>query len=74
MFNFFCLAEGYVKLLAVSFDWNLITSENLYTPLWTQLNQDIGVVLTYILMCAVYYGNIWQGLKVSLYVLSLSSG
>ncbi|KAJ4478642.1 OPT oligopeptide transporter protein-domain-containing protein [Lentinula edodes] len=54
--------EG-MGLLAVSFDWNLITSENLYTPLWTQLNQDIGVVLTYILMCAVYYGNIWQGLK-----------
>ncbi|KAE9393909.1 hypothetical protein BT96DRAFT_943564 [Gymnopus androsaceus JB14] len=81
-------------LLAACFDWNIITSINLYTPLWTQLNQDISVVLTYsgspkvfltgvspnwsqkmqnvtvtfgdpeyILMCAVYYGNIWQGLK-----------
>ncbi|KAE9384031.1 OPT superfamily oligopeptide transporter, partial [Gymnopus androsaceus JB14] len=50
-------------LLATCFNWNIITSINLYTPLWTQLNQDIGVVLTHILMCAVYYGNIWQGLK-----------
>ncbi|KAE9382649.1 hypothetical protein BT96DRAFT_1050139, partial [Gymnopus androsaceus JB14] len=27
------------------------------------LNQDIGIVFTYILMCAVYYGNIWHGLN-----------
>ncbi|KAE9386719.1 OPT superfamily oligopeptide transporter [Gymnopus androsaceus JB14] len=27
------------------------------------LNQDIGIIFTYILMCAVYYGNIWHGLN-----------
>ncbi|KAJ3760526.1 OPT oligopeptide transporter [Lentinula raphanica] len=52
--------EG-MGLLAVCFDWNLIGSPCLYTPLWTQLNQNIGICLTYILMSAVYYGNIWQG-------------
>ncbi len=30
------------------FDWNLITSANLYTPLWTQINIDIGIALTYV--------------------------
>ncbi|KAE9401758.1 OPT superfamily oligopeptide transporter [Gymnopus androsaceus JB14] len=54
--------EG-MGLLAVCFDWNFIGSARLYTPLWTQLNQDVGIVLTYILMCAVYYGNIWHGLN-----------
>ncbi|KAJ3983558.1 OPT oligopeptide transporter protein-domain-containing protein [Lentinula detonsa] len=54
--------EG-MGLLAVCFDWNLIGSPCLYTPLWTQLNQNIGICLTYILMSAVYYGNIWQGKK-----------
>ncbi|KAL1702605.1 OPT oligopeptide transporter protein-domain-containing protein [Schizophyllum commune] len=51
--------EG-MGLFAVCFDWNLIGSACLYTPLWTQLNEDIGICFTYILMCAVYYGNIWR--------------
>ncbi|KAF5391029.1 hypothetical protein D9757_003990 [Collybiopsis confluens] len=52
--------EG-MGLLAVCFDWNLITSACLYTPLWTQINENIGICLTYILMSAVYYGDIWHG-------------
>ncbi|PCH35361.1 OPT oligopeptide transporter [Wolfiporia cocos MD-104 SS10] len=51
--------EG-MGLLAVSFDWNLISSTCLWSPLWLQLNQDIGIFLTYILMAAVYYGNLWK--------------
>jgi hypothetical protein len=40
---------------------NYIGSACLYTPLVTQLNMDVGILLTYILMSAVYYGNIWRG-------------
>ncbi|KAE9400851.1 OPT oligopeptide transporter [Gymnopus androsaceus JB14] len=54
--------EG-MGLLAVCFDWNLIGSSCLYTPLWTQLNWNIGIGFTYILMSAVYYGNVWHGLN-----------
>lgn len=52
--------EG-MGLLSWSFDWNLIGSNCLYNPLWLQINQDIGIILTYILMSAVYYGNLWNG-------------
>lgn len=52
--------EG-MGLFAVCFDWNLIGSACLYNPLWTQLNENIGIFFTYILMSAVYYGNVWQG-------------
>ncbi|TRM66262.1 OPT oligopeptide transporter protein-domain-containing protein [Schizophyllum amplum] len=52
--------EG-MGLFAVCFDWNLIGSSCLYIPLWTQLNEDIGIFFTYILMCSVYYGNVWKG-------------
>ncbi|KAI0351216.1 OPT oligopeptide transporter [Trametes cingulata] len=51
--------EG-VGLLSWSFDWNLITSECLYNPLWLQINQDIGTFFCYILMAGVYYGNLWR--------------
>ncbi|EMD32181.1 hypothetical protein CERSUDRAFT_126869 [Gelatoporia subvermispora B] len=51
--------EG-MGLLALCLDWNLITSQWLYNPLWLQINQDIGIFFTYILMAAVYYGNIWN--------------
>ncbi|KAH9919872.1 OPT oligopeptide transporter [Fomitopsis serialis] len=51
--------EG-MGLLAVCFDWNLVGSNCLYSPLWLQLNQDIGIFLTYALMSAVYYGNLWN--------------
>ncbi|KAI0364037.1 OPT oligopeptide transporter [Pilatotrama ljubarskyi] len=51
--------EG-MGLLSWSFDWNLITSDCLFNPLWLQINQDIGVFLTYILMAGVYYGNLWR--------------
>ena len=51
--------EG-MGLLSWCFDWNLIGSECLYNPLWLQLNQNIGIFLTYILMAGVYYGNLWR--------------
>ncbi|KAF9074600.1 OPT oligopeptide transporter protein-domain-containing protein [Rhodocollybia butyracea] len=76
-FSIFCLADNTSEvfrnvfggasnnegmgLFAFCFDWNLIGSACLYTPLWTQLNQNIGICLTYCLMSAMYYGNIWQG-------------
>lgn len=51
--------EG-MGLLSWSFDWNLIGSACLYNPIWLQINQDIGIIFTYILMSAVYYGNLWN--------------
>ncbi|KIM91664.1 hypothetical protein PILCRDRAFT_810948 [Piloderma croceum F 1598] len=54
--------EG-MGLLSWCFDWNLITSNCLYTPLWTQINWDIGIMFSYILVPAVYYGNVWNGLS-----------
>ncbi|KAI0732700.1 OPT oligopeptide transporter [Fomitopsis betulina] len=51
--------EG-MGLLALCLDWNLIGSACLWSPLWLQLNQDIGICFSYILMAAVYYGNIWN--------------
>ena len=75
-FSIFCLADNHspiirnlfggasnnegMGLLAVCFDWNLITSSSLWSPLWLQINQYIGTVLTYVLMAAVYYGNLWR--------------
>ncbi|GBE83823.1 OPT oligopeptide transporter [Sparassis crispa] len=51
--------EG-MGLLAVCFDWNYVTSSSMWLPLMYQLNMDIGVCLTYILMATVYYGNLWK--------------
>ncbi|KIY66394.1 OPT superfamily oligopeptide transporter [Cylindrobasidium torrendii FP15055 ss-10] len=51
--------EG-MGILSLCLDWNLLGSSSLYVPLWTQLNEDIGICFTYILMSAVYYGNIWN--------------
>ncbi|KIY66395.1 OPT superfamily oligopeptide transporter [Cylindrobasidium torrendii FP15055 ss-10] len=51
--------EG-MGILALCLDWNLIGSTSLYIPLWTQLNEDIGICLTYVLMSAIYYGNVWN--------------
>ncbi|KAI0822753.1 OPT oligopeptide transporter [Trametes gibbosa] len=51
--------EG-MGLLSWCFDWNLIGSDCLFNPLWLQINQDIGIFLTYILMASVYYGNLWR--------------
>lgn len=69
--------EG-MGLLAWCFDWNLITSNCLFNPLWLQINQDIGIILTYILMTSVYYGNLWHGLDFpfmsqAIFVSSISS-
>lgn len=52
--------EG-MGFLSWSLDWNLIGSNCLFNPLWLQINQDIGIFFTYILMSAVYYGNLWNG-------------
>lgn len=54
--------EG-MGLLSWCFDWNLIGSTCLYAPIWLQINQDIGIIFTYILMSAVYYGNLWEAKK-----------
>ena len=43
------------------FDWNYITSSCMYSPIWLQINQDIGIMFTYILMAGLYYGNVWKG-------------
>ncbi|KIP12330.1 hypothetical protein PHLGIDRAFT_62013 [Phlebiopsis gigantea 11061_1 CR5-6] len=51
--------EG-MGLLSWCLDWNLIGSACLYNPIWLQINQDIGIIFTYILMSAVYYGNLWN--------------
>ncbi|OBZ65661.1 Oligopeptide transporter 3 [Grifola frondosa] len=51
--------EG-MGLLSWCFDWNLIGSACLYSPIWLQINQDIGIFFTYILMAGVYYGNLWR--------------
>ena len=51
--------EG-MALFTWCFDWNLIGSACLYNPIWLQINQDIGIIFTYILMSAVYYGNLWN--------------
>ncbi|KAJ9117463.1 hypothetical protein QFC22_004313 [Naganishia vaughanmartiniae] len=51
--------EG-MGLFSWSLDWNYIGSACLYTPLVTQLNQDTGIILTYILMSAMYYGDVWR--------------
>ena len=51
--------EG-MGLLSWCLDWNLIGSDCLYNPIWLQINQDIGIFLTYILMASVYYGNLWR--------------
>ena len=77
--SIFCLANNHSKvfrnvfggasnnegmgLLSWCFDWNLIGSPCLYNPIWLQINQDIGIILTYILMSAVYYGNLWEAKK-----------
>ncbi|CCL98811.1 uncharacterized protein FIBRA_00816 [Fibroporia radiculosa] len=75
-FSIFCLADNTnaifrnvfggasnnegLGLLSVCFDWNYVTSQCMWSPLWLQINQDIGIALTYILMCGVYYGNVWK--------------
>lgn len=51
--------EG-MGLLSWCFDWNLIGSDCMFDPIWLQINQDIGIFLTYILMAGVYYGNLWR--------------
>ncbi|TFK46550.1 OPT oligopeptide transporter [Heliocybe sulcata] len=47
-------------LFAACFDWNYIGSDCLWQPLQTQLNQDVGLLLTYVFMMALYYGNVWK--------------
>ncbi|KAI0748321.1 OPT oligopeptide transporter [Daedaleopsis nitida] len=74
--SIFCLANNHNKvfrnifggasnnegmgLLSWCFDWNLIGSDCMFDPIWLQINQDIGIFLTYILMAGVYYGNLWR--------------
>ncbi|ORX37672.1 OPT oligopeptide transporter [Kockovaella imperatae] len=50
--------EG-LGFLSFSFDWQYITSSATSLPLIMQANQAVGIIIAYIAMSAVYYGNAW---------------
>lgn len=54
--------EG-MGMLSLCLDWNLINSLCFWAPLSYQLNIDIGIFLAYIMMSALYYGNVWGSLS-----------
>ncbi|CZR56063.1 related to OPT1-High-affinity glutathione transporter [Phialocephala subalpina] len=77
--SFFCLAnrkslvftnifggasgnEG-LGLLALSFDWQYITTSSLFLPLITLTNSFIGFVICTALYIGLYYGNVWQAMN-----------
>jgi OPT family oligopeptide transporter len=77
--SFFCLAnrkslvftnifggasgnEG-LGLLALSFDWQYITTSSLFLPLITLTNSFIGFVICTGLYIGLYYGNVWQAMN-----------
>ncbi|CAO1612567.1 unnamed protein product [Parajaminaea phylloscopi] len=51
--------EG-LGVLNFSLDWQYITSTYLSLPLKQQVNSWIGVVIGYIAMSALYYGDVWN--------------
>lgn len=76
--SFFCLAnrnslvftnifggangnEG-LGLLALSFDWQYITTSSLFLPLITLTNSFIGFVICTAMYIGLYYGNVWQAM------------
>ncbi|KAH9833309.1 OPT oligopeptide transporter [Rhodofomes roseus] len=54
--------EG-MGILSICLDWNIISSLCFWAPLSYQLNIDIGISLAYIMMSAIYYGNLWSSLS-----------
>ena len=77
--SFFCLAnrnslvftnifggssgnEG-LGLLALSFDWQYITTSSLFLPLITLTNSFIGFAICTGLYIGLYYGNVWNALR-----------
>ncbi|KAB5572484.1 OPT oligopeptide transporter protein-domain-containing protein [Coniochaeta sp. 2T2.1] len=54
--------EG-LGLLALSFDWQYITTSAFFLPLQTLTNGFIGYILCMCLFCALFYGNVWNALK-----------
>lgn len=51
--------EG-LGLFSLSLDWQYITSFQSSLPLKLQLHQDIGFLVCFIVMVAIYYGNGWN--------------
>lgn len=54
--------EG-LGLLALSFDWQYITTSAFFLPLITLTNGFIGYILCTCLFLGLYYGNVWNALK-----------
>ncbi|KAH9919806.1 OPT oligopeptide transporter [Fomitopsis serialis] len=54
--------EG-MGMLSICLDWNIISSLCFWAPLSYQLNIDIGIFLAYIMISAIYYGNVWGSLS-----------
>lgn len=54
--------EG-MGMLSICLDWNIISSLCFWAPLSYQLNIDIGIFLAYIMIFAIYYGNVWGSLS-----------
>lgn len=54
--------EG-LGILNFSFDWQYITSSSTSMPLKLQANFAVGLVICWIAMLAVYYGNAWGALS-----------
>lgn len=51
--------EG-LGLLNFSLDWQYITSTYLSLPLKQQVNSWIGIAIGYVVMSALYYGDVWN--------------
>lgn len=54
--------EG-LGLLALSFDWQYITTSAFFLPLQTLTNGFIGYILCTCLFCGLYYSNMWNALN-----------
>lgn len=54
--------EG-LGLLALSFDWQYITTSAFFLPFVTLANGFAGYVLCMALFLGLYYGNVWQALQ-----------
>ena len=54
--------EG-LGLLALSFDWQYITTSCFFLPLVTLANGFAGYILCMILFVGLYYGNVWNAMS-----------
>ncbi|WRT64922.1 uncharacterized protein IL334_001862 [Kwoniella shivajii] len=46
-------------ILSVSLDWQYVTSKYMSLPLIQQANSWVGILISYIMCLALYYGNAW---------------